>query len=129
MSKNSLAFNVSNCAADGSKPLQQGLQQKFRLPAAVRSPVWLGLLGALTIMGMLLTFHQVVHGAVQQSVLLHKATAVHAEATRRCNVLQAPGASESCRLQLNAALADTVSQIQTKRVAGHDGFNPLSRSQ
>jgi hypothetical protein len=115
MRNNSPTFNLSNDAAGGFKPLQQGLQLWwYRMPAGVRSPVWPNILGALIIVGMLLAFHQVVHGAVQQSALRHKASAVHGEATQRCNALQGQGASDNCRLQLNAA---------------YDGINTLSRSQ
>lgn len=73
-----------------------------RLPVGVHSPIWPGILAALIILGMLTVFHQVVHEAVQQSELRHKATALQAEATQRCNSLQGPHASGSCLLQLNA---------------------------
>lgn len=128
MYKNSPTFDVSNSAADNLKPRQQRLWRD-RVPAWVRSPVWSGLLGALIIVGMIASFHQVVHGAVQQSASRHKVIALHAEASRRCNALQGQGASESCLSRLKAAYGDTVVQAQTTRVARHDAINPLSRSQ
>lgn len=73
-----------------------------RLPAAVRSPVWPGILSALIILGMLLTFHQVVRGVVQQSELRHQATAQRAEATWRCRALPGLQASRTCLLKLDA---------------------------
>ena len=59
------------------------------------------ILAALIILGLLLAFHQVVSGAVLQSELRHKATAMKAQATWRCHSLRGLGASESCLLQLN----------------------------
>ena len=47
----------------------------YGLPAGVRSPVWPGILVTLIIVGLLLAFHQVVSGAVQQSELRLKAVA------------------------------------------------------
>lgn len=75
----------------------------YRLPAGLRSPVWSTILGSLIILGLLLAFHQVVHEAVQQGELRHKAYALQAEATWRCKVLPARGASDSCLLQLSAS--------------------------
>jgi hypothetical protein len=83
---------------------QRTLQQWwYRLPAGLRSPVWSTILGGLIILGLLLAFHQVVHEAVQQGELRHKAYALQAEATWRCKVLPARGASDSCLLQLSAS--------------------------
>ncbi|MFZ3081145.1 hypothetical protein [Rhodoferax ferrireducens] len=75
----------------------------YRLPAGLRSPVWSTILASLIILGLLLAFHQVVHEAVQQGELRHKAYALQAEATWRCKVLPARGASDSCLLQLSAS--------------------------
>jgi hypothetical protein len=63
------------------------------------SPVWLGILATIAIVGLLLAFHHVVRGAVQQGELRRKATATHAEAAWRCNILREP---ESCGVQPNA---------------------------
>jgi len=60
------------------------------------------MLATLIIVGLLLAFHQVVRGAVQQSELRLKATAMYSEATWRCNTLRGPSAVESCLLQLKA---------------------------
>ena len=64
---------------------------------AMRSPVWAGILLTIAIIGLLVAFHQVVRGAVQQGELRRQATATYAEAVWRCNALRArqlPGAPE-----------------------------------
>lgn len=78
------------------------LQWWDRLPTGLRSPIWPAMLGGLMILSLLLAFHQVVQGAVEQGELRHKATAVHAEATWRCNILPGLGASDNCLSQLRA---------------------------
>lgn len=89
--------------------LQAVLQRGwYRLSATLRSPLGSGVLGTLVIFGLLLAFHQVVHGAVQQGALRLKATAMHAQATQRCNALRDPSARENCRLQLNALVVGRV---------------------
>jgi hypothetical protein len=71
-------------------------------PASVRSPLWSALLATLTILGLLLAFHQVVSGAVQQGELRHQASVLHSEATWRCKAMGSLRASESCLSQLKA---------------------------
>lgn len=114
-------FNLSSNAVGGVKLHHSGLAQQ--VPTAVHSPVWQALLGTVIIVGMLLAFHQVVHGAVQQGALRHKATAAHTEATWRCNALQGPAASGSCLLQLNTADGETALQAPATMLASHDNFN------
>lgn len=112
-------FKLSNGEAGGFTTLQRRLQRWWhQLPTGVHSPIWPGILAALIILGMLLAFHQVVVGAVQQGELRHKATAMQAEAAWRCNSLRGLDASGSCLLQLNlAAHGDAVLQVQyTPRV-------------
>ena len=77
-----------------------------RLPVATHSPVWPGLLATLAFLGLLLAFHQVVRGAVQQGELRRATTAAHAAATWRCAGLGAPGLRERCLAELNAAPRD-----------------------
>lgn len=88
------------------------------LPAGVRLPGWPVILAIFIILGLLLTFYQVMLGSVQQSELRHKANALHIEATWRCNALRGPHASNRCLLQLNlAGHGKTMVQAQnTKRV-------------
>ncbi len=106
------SFNLWVGEAGSFAAFQRGLQRWwYHLPAGARSPIWPGLLASLTILGLLLAFHQVVSGAVQQSELRHKATAMHSEATWRCNTLPGLRASENCRSQLNA-LARTDALLQ-----------------
>ena len=109
MRNNSPTINGLNGSATDFAALQAGLQRGWnRLLVALRSPVGSGVLGILIILGMLLAFHQVVHGAVQQGALRLKATAMHAQATQRCNALRDPITRENCRLQLNALVAGRV---------------------
>lgn len=125
MDNNSPAVNASHSAMNSFLPRQTRQQLRWSgLRAAVLSPLWLGLLGSLMIMGMLLTFHQVVHGAVQQGELRHKATAAYVEASWRCNVLQGQGgAGDTCKAQLKAAYAGAGLQVQTTMLASPDDIN------
>ena len=98
------SFRLANGAADGFTMFQRRLQWWWRqLPTVARAPILPRILAALLILGMLLAFHQVVSGAVQQSELRAKATAMQAAATWRCRTLRGLGASQSCLLQLNLA--------------------------
>lgn len=111
-------FKLPGDETGGLAACRRELQQWWRgLPAGVRSPVWPGILATLIIFGLLLAFHQVVTGAVQQSELRLKATAMRSEATWRCNTLRGLGASESCRSQLKA-LADGNALLQFPNTAG-----------
>jgi len=104
MSNNSTTFKWFNGEASGFDAFQRELQRLWqRLPVEARSPGWPVILATLIILGLLLTFHQVVRGAVQQSELRHKAAAKHTEVTWRCKLLRDLSESESCLLQLNAA--------------------------
>ncbi len=85
------------------RPQSQGWD---RLAAGLHSPVWLTVLGSLVILGMLMAFHQVVHGAVQQGQLRHKAIALQAGAIGRCHILPGRDASDRCLLQMNARAKD-----------------------
>jgi hypothetical protein len=71
----------------------------MRLLDAMRASVWPGTLAALAIVGLLLAFHQVVRGAVEQGELRRKATAMQAEAVWRCNALRGPLGRDDCLLQ------------------------------
>ena len=79
---------------------QQGLQWVWK---ALRSHVVVGLLATIVIFGMLIAFHDVVSGAMQQSELRNRAMAAHVTATLRCNSLRDPGARDNCLLQLDTA--------------------------
>lgn len=83
-------LRLANEAVNGFTVLQRRLQRWWQhLPAEVRQPIWPRLLAALLILGLLLAFHEVVRGAVQQSELRHKATATQAAAIWRCRTLAA----------------------------------------
>lgn len=82
---------------------------KFALPAGVRSSVWPKVLGAILILGLLMTFHQVVSGAVQQGELLRKSSALKAEATWRCSTVRS---RDSCMQSFNAAPHEATRYVQ-----------------
>ena len=113
------SFRLANDAVDGFTMFQRKLQWWWRqLPTAARAPIWPRILAALLILGMLLAFHQVVSGVVQQGELRHKATAMQAAAAWHCRTLGGPGASQSCLLQLNLAThGDAVVQAQNTQPA------------
>lgn len=67
-----------------------------------KSPTWPGILAGLLIFSLLLAFHQVVRGAVEQGAVRQKATALYNEGVLHCNSLRDPGASGSCLSQLRA---------------------------
>lgn len=108
MNNISQTFKLSTRQTNGLQALQLSLQQWWHaLPIGLRSPIWPGLLATLIIVAMLLAFHQVVRGAVQQGELQHQASALHSAATWRCNNLRGAGASSSCLLQLNSTVLAT----------------------
>jgi len=81
-----------------------GLAMKARglgWPDALRLPLGQTILATLAGLGLLLAFHQVVLGAVQQGDLRRKATAIQAEAAWRCNALSGARSREICLMQLN----------------------------
>ena len=55
------------------------------------------------VLALLLAFHQVVTGAVQQGGLRRRAVAVHADATWRCQARSSVLQPEACLAQLNNA--------------------------
>ena len=64
-------------------------------------PVWSGVLATLALFGLLLAFHQVVSGAVQQGELRRTANAMQAQATWRCNALADMRLRENCLVRLH----------------------------
>ena len=72
------------------------------LHTALRASAWHAVVAVLAISSLLLAFHQVVSGAVQQSELRRKADATQAEASWLCNAMQGPLARDKCRLELSA---------------------------
>lgn len=109
MHNNSPPFKLPDGEAGGLVVPQRALLQWwYGLPTWVRSPVWPAFLATLTILGLLLSFHQVVREAVQQSELRLRASALHNEATWRCSAMSSQRASEGCRSQLKAYNASAV---------------------
>ena len=76
------------------------------LSAGVRALTWTGVGAALMALCMLLAFHQVVRGAVQQSESRQKDMALQAEASSRCKALRGPRAVVVCLSQLKATVFD-----------------------
>ena len=80
------------------------------LPAELRSTKWIAMLCGLTIVALLMGFHQVVQSAVDQGALFRMNAATHAQAEWRCHALQGQRMRESCVNQLDSPpneLADT----------------------
>ena len=115
-----LTFNSPSGAADGLVALWRQLSLWWqRLPAGVRSPVWPATLATLVIVGMLLAFHQVVSGAVQQGEMRRKTTAMHVEANWRCGAARGLRASDDCLQRLHeASYSDTVLQARNSTTDG-----------
>lgn len=68
----------------------------------------LTLLGAITAVGLLLLFLQVVSGAVQQGERLHAAAARQGEASLRCRSQPDARRREICRARLDAGSPQVV---------------------
>lgn len=60
-------------------------------------------LATVSVLGMLMAFHAVMRGAVEQARLRQQAMAAHAEATWQCKTLRGLHASGACLSQLNGA--------------------------
>lgn len=64
--------------------------------------VWLALLAALGVAGLLLAFQQVVSRGVEQGATRQRATAALADANWRCNALTQSSQRSQCQAQLNS---------------------------
>ena len=97
------SIKVSGNGAGGFNLLRRNRQLSWhQMPIWVCLSYWRGILATLTILGMLLAFHEVVQGAVRQGDLRRQADAIHAEATWRCRALRGLGASDNCLQRLQA---------------------------
>lgn len=76
---------------------------KSSQPVHLSTPL-IGILAVLVVVGLLLVFHAVVTGAVQDGELRRQAGVTHAAATWRCSLLRDLSARDSCLLQTNAAV-------------------------
>lgn len=110
MNHPSTSFTLPHGQVDDFAASQRTQRQGgYRLADGLHSPVWLTVLASLVILvilGMLMAFHQVVHGAVEQGQLRHKANVLQAGAIGRCNILPGRDASDRCLLQLSALAND-----------------------
>jgi hypothetical protein len=87
------------------------------LPDTLRSLSWPGALAAISILGLLLAFHQVVSGSVRLGELRRAATAMQSEATWRCNALASLRLREGCLVQLSAVPHDEAA-LRARSVRG-----------
>ena len=85
-------------------------------PAARRAPMWPGIAGIFIMMALLLSFHQVVQGAVKQGAERNIASALLASATRECKALPSLVAINRCTGLLKASITPTA--IQTAFFSG-----------
>ena len=81
-------------------------QSAMRLVDVMRSPVGPGILATLTLVALLVSFHQVVREAVQQGESRRKATAARLEAVWRCNALRGVRVRANCLSQLDSTPRD-----------------------
>lgn len=63
-------------------------------------------MAALTLLGLLLAFHQVVRSAVRQGEVRREIAALHNAAVFRCNELRGRLVRDNCLKQLEALPAD-----------------------
>ncbi|HJV63933.1 MAG TPA: hypothetical protein VJ743_23495 [Albitalea sp.] len=82
----------------------------WSLPAHLRSPAWPFGFACMTILALLLGFHQVVATAVQQGEVFRVGVASHAEAVSRCNALRSARVRASCLRQLEAPPTEQASE-------------------
>ena len=87
--------------------------------AARRAPLWPGVVGIFIIMALLLSFHEVVQGAVKQGAERNIASALLAKATRECKALSSLVAVERCTGPLKTS--GTPRAIQTAFFSGSQG--------
>ena len=73
------------------------------LPPVLRSRTWPATFASLTILALLLAFHQVVAGAVEQGEALRIGAAARADAMAHCNALSSPRLRSVCLQELDEA--------------------------
>ena len=73
-------------------------------------PAWPGVALILVSCGLVVAFHQVVRGAVEQGDTRRKGAATHAEAVWRCKALQGPRLRVECLLRLNFPLPTVIAE-------------------
>lgn len=78
-------------------------------------PAWPGVALVLVNFGLVVAFHQVVRGAVEQGDARRKATAMHAEAVWRCKALQGPRMRVDCLLRLSSPLPTVIVESSNDR--------------
>lgn len=91
--------------AHGSLPLTHMTTHAHGLSglSGMHFPTWLGVALTLVLFGLVVVFHEVVRGAVEQGDTRRRATAMHAEAVWRCKALRGSRMQGDCLLRLNSA--------------------------
>ena len=88
-----------------------------RLPST-HFAAWAGVALILVSFGLVVAFHQVVRGAVDQGDTRRKGAATHAEAVWRCKALQGPRMRVECLLRLNSPLPTVIVESPGDRPGG-----------
>lgn len=106
MNTNFQTFKFSNLDLPGHKLSQLDLLEGWpRLSALLSTQSGLAVLAILITLGLMLAFHQIVLGAVEQGELLQQARNQQSEALRRCGTLRGLEARDNCRLQINGGIS------------------------
>jgi hypothetical protein len=74
----------------------------------MHSPLWPGILVTLAIVVLLMSFQQVVSGAVQQGESRRIAAALRADAAWRCNTMRGSRLRDDCVARLDAGALDSI---------------------
>lgn len=83
----------------------------YGLPRGLRSPMWPTAFSVMTILALLMGFHQVVQSAVKQGELLRMSASTHAKAERRCHALQGERMRASCMNQINSPPTELAGRV------------------
>lgn len=100
MNTNFQTIKFSNLDLTGHVPSQLDLLEGWpRLSALLSSQTTLAVLAILTTLALVLAFHQIVLGAVEQGKLLQQARDLQSETLLRCNGLRGTIARDNCLRQ------------------------------
>ncbi|MDO8319730.1 MAG: hypothetical protein Q7T43_11110 [Rhodoferax sp.] len=100
MNPNLQTTKFSNPDLPGQDPSQLDLLEGWpRLSVLLSSQTTLVVLAILTTLVLMLAFHQIVLGAVEQGKLLQQARNLQSEASLRCKGLQSATARDHCLRQ------------------------------
>jgi len=105
---NQPALYLPHWPHDGLRGLRRELQRWWTgQPELLRSRAWPSAFAGLTILALLLGFHQVVSSAVKQGELMRMSAATRSQAEWRCHALRNAATRASCLERLDEpAIAD-----------------------